>query len=504
MDWASKYRPKHIADVVGNGSALQLMVEWARSWTTGSKPLILHGKPGTGKTSSVYALAADFSWEVIELNASDQRTRDIIKKIAGTGSTTGSLLGSSRKLILIDEADNLHGTADRGGARAIIDVIRNTCQPMVLIVNDLYQVSPDIRSRAEPVPVRALPARSIVPRLRYICSAEGLKCSDGALKEIATSATGDMRAAITMLEAAAIGRSVITDTDVSTSRKDERASVFELVSAVYGKTGTSDLMRIVYEVDEPPDTIAQWIESNIGNIHDRTRYFQAYGHLLKADEYIGLTYRQQYHTLWRYATALTVLGVSDAAGGEGIHGRIVSPERWRKIGSYRKQKIVRSGMLGKIGRCIHLSQYVVRDTYITPLSILADRDPLAFAREFSLDADELNLLIHDKPRAQRVTKTLADEERSMEKEKEKVDRLKKKRPAASLSCDKDFTGTAEHQAMIRGREAGEEGIKSQPETPHVSPDRTAPSPESPHIGDNASDEEKQAGKRTQKTLFDGF
>jgi len=81
-----------------------------------------------------------------------------------------------------------------------------------------------------------------------------------------------------------------------------------------GKTGTSDLMRIVYEVDEPPDTIAQWIESNIGNIRDRTRYFQAYGHLLKADEYIGLTYRQQYHTLWRYATALTVLGVSDAAG----------------------------------------------------------------------------------------------------------------------------------------------------------------------------------------------
>jgi len=54
----------------------------------------------------------------------------------------------------------------------------------------------------------------------------------------------------------------------------------------------------------------------------------------------------------------------------------------------------------------------------------------------------------------RVTKTLADEERSMEKEKEKVDRLKKKRPAASLSCDKDFTRTAVPQAMIRAREVG--------------------------------------------------
>ena len=500
MDWASKYRPKHVADVVGNSSALHLMVEWARSWTTGSRPLLLHGKPGTGKTSSVYALATDFSWEVIELNASDQRTGDIIKKVAGTSSTTGSLMGSSRKIILLDEADNLHGTADRGGARAIILVILNTRQPVVLIVNDLYQVAPDIRSRSELVSFRALPARSIVPRLRYICSAEGLKCSDGALKEIAESAGGDMRAAITMLEAVAIGRSEIAETDVSTSRKDERASVFDLVSAVYGKTGTSDLMRIVYEVDEPPDTIAQWIESNIGHIHDRTRYFHAYRHLLRADEYIGLTYRQQYHTLWRYATALMVLGVSEVSGGGGIHGRIVSPERWRKIGSYRKQKMVRTGMLRKIGRSLHLSQYMLRDTYITPVSLLADRDPLAFTREFSLDADELNLLIHDKPRAQKVVKTLIDQERALEKEREKIERLKRKRPVAAPSGNEGATGPA--QARTPSRERGEI------EYPRVTSPTNSDGGEVPgdqsRGGESDSVEGKQAGKRTQKTLFDGF
>ena len=161
-------------------------------------------------------------------------------------------------------------------------------------------------------------------------------------------------------------------------------------------------------------------------------------------------------------------------------------------------------MLGKIGRCIHLSQYVVRDTYITPVSILADLDPLAFAREFSLDADELNLLIHDKARAQRVAKTLIDEERSMEKEREKVDLPKKKRPAASVSCDKDVTGTAISQALIRSREAGEGGIESPPDILPLSPDRNDPPKESLRTGESHSDEEKQAGKRTQKTLFDGF
>ncbi|MCU0628045.1 MAG: replication factor C large subunit [Methanoregulaceae archaeon] len=502
MDWASKYRPKHVADVVGNSSALHLMVEWARSWTTESKPLLLHGKPGTGKTSSVYALATDFSWEVIELNASDQRTRDVIKKVAGTSSTTGSLLGSLRKLILLDEADNLHGTADRGGARAILEVIRNTRQPVVLIVNDLYQLSPDIRSRSEPVPFRALPARSIVPRLRYICSAECLKCSDGALREIAESAGGDMRAAITMLEAAAIGRSVIGDTDVSTSRKDERSSVFDLISAVYGKTGTKDLMRIVYDVDETPDTLAQWIESNIGHIHDRTRYFQAYQHLLRADEYIGLTYRQQYHTLWRYATALMILGVSEAAGGEGIHARITSPERWRKMGSYRKQKVVRTGMLGKIGRSLHLSQYMLRDTYITPVSLLADRDPLSFAREFSLDADELSLLIHDKTRAQKVLKTLMDEERLLEKEREKAERIKKKKQGASISGEERVNGPGGYSTRIPNGD--EQATPYPPGAPHLpsDPDEGPLEPSQPR--ETSSEEEKQAGKRTQTTLFDGF
>jgi replication factor C large subunit len=329
-----------------------------------------------------------------------------------------------------------------------------------------------------------------------------LKCSDGALKEIAESAGGDMRAAITMLEAAAIGRSVIGDTDVSTSRKDERASVFDLISAVYGKTGTQDLMRLVYEVDETPDTLAQWIESNIGHIHDRTRYFQAYQHLLRADEYIGLTYRQQYHTLWRYATALMVLGVSDAAGGEGIHARIASPERWRRMGSYRKQKLVRTGMLGKIGRSLHLSQYMLRDTYMTPVSLLADRDPLAFAREFSLDVDELSLLIHDKSRAQKVLKTLMEEERSLEKEREKAERTKKKKPERSSSAEKNITGLQGISARVRN---GEKGTAEYPYTaPSLPSDHNESPPESSQTLKDDSEEEIQAGKRSQKTLFDGF
>ena len=166
MDWAEKYRPARLEDIVGNTTAIRQIAAWAMNWTNKSKPLLIYGKPGIGKTSSAYALANDMGWDVIELNASDQRTAAVIEHIAGVGSVTASLTGSVRKLIVLDEADNLQGTADRGGAKAIIECIRNAQQPMILIANDLYGLSPELRFRCEPVQFKAIPARSIGPRLK--------------------------------------------------------------------------------------------------------------------------------------------------------------------------------------------------------------------------------------------------------------------------------------------------------------------------------------------------
>jgi replication factor C large subunit len=180
MEWAEKYRPEHLADIVGNTSSVRQMAEWARTWNTRSKPLLLYGKPGIGKTSSVYALGRDMDWDIIELNASDQRTAAIIERVAGEGSATASLTGSLRKLIVMDEADNLQGTADRGGAKAIIECIKNARQPILLIANDLYGIAPELRLRCEPVQFKALPARSIAPRLKFICASEKVACSEGS------------------------------------------------------------------------------------------------------------------------------------------------------------------------------------------------------------------------------------------------------------------------------------------------------------------------------------
>ena len=61
---------------------------------------------------------------------------------------------------------------------------------MILIANDSLRPCPELRVRCEPVQFRALPARSIAPRLKFICANEKITCSEAAIHEIAESAGG--------------------------------------------------------------------------------------------------------------------------------------------------------------------------------------------------------------------------------------------------------------------------------------------------------------------------
>ncbi|WFN33527.1 replication factor C large subunit [Methanogenium sp. S4BF] len=478
MDWAAQYRPQRLQDIVGNGQAIRQIAEWGRSWHTGMKPLILYGKPGIGKTTAAHALARDMGWDVIELNASDQRTKGIIERIAGAGSTTASLTGSGRRLIIFDEADNIHGNADRGGARAIAEVIRSSRQPIILIANDLYGLDQSIRSLCDAVLFKAIMARSIAPHLRYICKSEGVDCDPAALEQIAENSGGDMRSAINSLSAAAIGMAHVKSGDVHTSQKDERTSIFELIKAIHYGADDDTLLRYAREVDDTPDTIEQWIEESVTSIEGTEEKAYAYRTLAAADRFIGRTYRRQYYTLWKYASALMVMGPAEAAGGKGIHARIMPPGRWRRMGTGRKQKTLRSGIMGKLGENYHIPGNALREDFFTPLTKLIEADPEEYARALYLDKDELEFFIGDKTKAAAIIKDLAKERRE-----EELGYTRKK-------VKKGQKAAAEPPAEMPRSHPEPEDPPEAPQTVQRTPE---PAPEPEPIPD-----------RSQKTLFDGF
>ncbi len=415
MDWTEKYRPRHIRDLVGNLNVLQSMVAWAQSWSPRSRPLLLYGKPGTGKTSAAHALAMDLGWDVVELNASDQRTKAALERIAGASALTASLSGAERNLIVLDEVDNLHGTADRGGAKALLDIMKKSRQPIILIANTLQDVPSELRSRTEPLLFRSIQARSLVPRLRFICSAEQVQCSDALLQEVATRANGDVRAAITLLQAAAIGKEALTPADLYSSSKDERSTVFDLVGSVFRGRPHEDLVRQAMSSGETPERIVQWMEGSVEQLPDPQSIAQAYRSLCKADLYLGRTLRRQYYTLWRYAQSIALIGMAEAANGRGIHARIAPPSRWQRIGSARRQRSLRSALLHRLSTRYHIPERILREEYLTLFSQLVERSPETYVQELDLDADTLNLFLHDRDRSTKIVKQVKEEEAAREK-----------------------------------------------------------------------------------------
>ena len=155
MDLVEKYRPRTLSEVRGNRKALEELRKWALKWPSDKSAALLYGRPGTGKTSAAIALANDMGWQLLELNASDKRTQGILKETAGEASKNASLL-DAKKLILLDEIDNLHGTSDRGGARAVTEIVKKTREPVILTANDLYGVSSTLRRYCTQIPFFAI------------------------------------------------------------------------------------------------------------------------------------------------------------------------------------------------------------------------------------------------------------------------------------------------------------------------------------------------------------
>jgi replication factor C large subunit len=356
MDWTEKYRPTTLSEVRGNDKARDAFADWGRSWDDHRKAVILHGSPGIGKTSAAHALANDMGWETVELNASDKRTGDVIERFAGRAAMNATLAGSSgktgdssvdrqrnRQLVILDEADNIHGNYDRGGASAITKLVKKSEQPIVLIANEFYDMSRGLRNACKDIEFRDVSARSIVPVLRDICRREGVEYDSDALQRIAEENGGDLRGAVNDLQAAAEGKDRITVEDVVTGSRDQSMGVFAFLDAVLKEQSAQEALQSSYAVDETPDDLTKWIEGNVTKVYEGEELARAYEFLANADRWLGRVRASQNYSYWRYAGDNLAAGV--AASRDGTKGgwtRFGRPQFWPssdKTADYVARKI---------------------------------------------------------------------------------------------------------------------------------------------------------------------
>lgn len=438
VDWTEAHRPQSLRDVIGHGPSLSKLREWADAWTKGvpkRRAIILAGPPGTGKTSTALALGRDMGWQILELNASDARNAETIRKVATAGAThhtfgaDGSFHGGGQgasKLIILDEADNLYERAegagssefsDRGGKAAILETIRESHQPIILIVNDLYALQKGsgaaLKSLADVLKFSRVQSRSIVPYLAKVVAAEGLVVERGVLEAIAVRSEGDVRSAIRDLESISLGRSQVSMADMaSLGSRDTEMSLFDLMRHILKGRPVAELQKQVWSVDATPEDLVLWVDENLPREYqDPVDLVAGYEMLSKADVFLRRTKKTQDYGLWAYAGELATLGVSAVRTREYRSFQPYGfPQYLMKMSRTKGLRQTKDLLATHLGALTHSSKRKARNEMVETVALLFQLDnefAKAQARAMELTEEEIVLLLGPEATAPRIKDILA-------------------------------------------------------------------------------------------------
>mmetsp|Transcript_37445 Transcript_37445/g.105731 ORF Transcript_37445/g.105731 Transcript_37445/m.105731 type:complete len:339 (-) Transcript_37445:199-1215(-) len=199
--WVEKYRPKTLDDVAAHKDIIDTIKKLAKE--NRLPHLLFHGPPGTGKTSTILAVARQIFGPamanmILELNASDDRGIGVVRQEIQDFASTRQIFNTGFKLVVLDECDAMTKDAQFALRRVIEKYSRNT--RFCLICNYVSKVIPALQSRCTKFRYPPLDETHIRERLHHVVEQEGVTLGDGGMDALVKLGNGDMRRTLNILQ----------------------------------------------------------------------------------------------------------------------------------------------------------------------------------------------------------------------------------------------------------------------------------------------------------------
>ncbi len=177
------------------------------------KTALLYGPPGLGKTTLAHVVASHAGYNVVEINASDDRSLAAFKVKLDAATQMKSVSNQDQRpnCLVIDEIDgapaatinylvNLMAgkTKGKGSKKGEQRVLQ---RPIICICNDLYV--PSLRPLRQQSLLLHFPPTStkrLVQRLSYVCGKEHLRTDHTALSALCEKSGNDIRSCLSTLQ----------------------------------------------------------------------------------------------------------------------------------------------------------------------------------------------------------------------------------------------------------------------------------------------------------------
>ena len=204
MYWTEIYRPKNFEHIIGNEEIRFNVLKWLVKWFPGTKPLLLIGPPGVGKTTIVKILSSLLNYDLIELNASDTRSGPLLEKLITPLYSNTSLFGK-KILLFFDEVDGIYGREDSGGLEILINIVKTSNFPIIFVANSNNIKLKNLSKLCKIFKFQHISANLLMMFLNYVLFKQGNSLSFDDKEWIVEKSNGDVRTMLNLAQSKCTG-----------------------------------------------------------------------------------------------------------------------------------------------------------------------------------------------------------------------------------------------------------------------------------------------------------